>query len=57
MRPPTASSRKTGAEALAQLAVLIEATCKAGEGPFLADWDPQLQDACQQTRTELEDVF
>lgn len=50
-------SRNTGAEALAQLAVQIAAICKAGEGPVLADWGTQLQDAFEQTRTELENVF
>ena len=46
-----------GAEALAQLAVQIEAIRKAGERPVLADWKTQLQDAFQQTRTELQNVF
>jgi CheY-like chemotaxis protein len=50
-------SRNMGADSLAQLAVQIEATCKAGEAATLSDWEPQLQDAFQQTRTELEDVF
>ncbi len=50
-------SRNMGAEALAQLAVQIEAIRKAGEGPVLADWETQLQDAFQQTRTELQNVF
>ena len=50
-------SRNMGAEALAQLAVQIEAIRKAGERPVLADWKTQLQDAFQQTRTELQNVF
>ncbi|MFZ1744509.1 MAG: Hpt domain-containing protein [Nitrospirales bacterium] len=50
-------SHNMGAEALAQLAVQIEAICKAGEGPVLADWETQLQDAFQQTRTKFENVF
>ncbi|MBA3964355.1 MAG: response regulator [Nitrospirales bacterium] len=49
-------SRNMGADSLAQLAVQIEAIGQAGEAAALSDWEPQLQDAFQQTRTELEDV-
>ncbi|MDH5699968.1 MAG: response regulator, partial [Nitrospirota bacterium] len=50
-------SRNMGADSLAQLAVQFEATCKAGEATALSDWEPQLQDAFQQTRQELEGVL
>ncbi|HSF10356.1 MAG TPA: response regulator [Nitrospirales bacterium] len=50
-------SRNMGADSLAQLAVQIEATCKAGEVAALSNWEPQLHDVFQQTRTELENVF
>ncbi len=50
-------SQNMGADSLAQLAVQIEAICKAGEAAALSDWEPQLQDVFQQTRKELADVF
>ncbi|MDH3503885.1 MAG: response regulator, partial [Nitrospirota bacterium] len=50
-------ARNMGADSLAHIAVLIDATCKAGEAAALSDWEPQLQDAFQQTRQELEGVL
>jgi CheY-like chemotaxis protein len=50
-------ARNMGADSLAQLAVKIEANCKAGNTATLSEWSPRIQGTFQQTRQELEDVL
>jgi CheY-like chemotaxis protein/HPt (histidine-containing phosphotransfer) domain-containing protein len=50
-------SRNMGADSLAQLAMKIEADCKAGNAATMSEWSPRIQRAFQQTRQELEDVL
>jgi HPt (histidine-containing phosphotransfer) domain-containing protein len=50
-------ARNMGADSLAQLAVEIEANCKAGNTATLSEWSLRIQGTFQQTRQELEDVL
>jgi HPt (histidine-containing phosphotransfer) domain-containing protein len=50
-------ARNMGADSLAQLAVKIEANCKAGNTAPRSEWSPRIQRMFQQTRQELEDVL
>ena len=50
-------SRNMGANALAQVALDLEAACKAGEATCLSSFQSTLQDSFQQTRQKLEDTL
>jgi signal transduction histidine kinase/DNA-binding response OmpR family regulator len=50
-------ARNMGADSLAQLAMKIEADCKAGNTATMSEWSLRIQSTFQQTRQELEDVF